>query len=79
MSCVAGISRDMAPRTRKFVGIFILLPYLGAYMFAAAALAERLPDHWLADLVYFAAAGVIWVFPVMRLMRWMNADPGAAP
>ncbi len=65
----------MRPRIKKLIGMSILVPGLAAYVFAAAALGEATPDHWLVRLVYFAAAGVVWAFPVKYLMRWMNAEP----
>ena len=65
----------MTPRLKKLLGIFILLPGLTIYLFAAAALGEKLPDFWLVKLVYFAAAGVAWAFPIKHFVIWMNADP----
>jgi len=37
----------MPPRLKKLIGIFILLPYLIIYAFAAAALGEQVPEFWL--------------------------------
>jgi hypothetical protein len=64
----------MNTRTRKALGCFVLLAYLAIYAGAAAALgavlADRLPS-W-AQLVYFAAAGIVWIFPLKPLFGWMN-------
>jgi hypothetical protein len=61
----------MDARTRKAVGCFALLAYLAAYALLAAsiggALAPRLPA-W-GELVYYAAAGIIWIFPLRRCFR----------
>ncbi len=65
----------MRARVKKLIGMAILVPGLAAYLFAAAALGEATPDHWLVRLVYFVVAGVAWAFPVKHLMRWMNAEP----
>lgn len=65
----------MPVRVKKLVASFVLVTGLFAYLFAAAALAERLPDMWLVKLVYFAIAGVAWAFPLKGLLTWMNADP----
>ena len=65
----------MSPRVKKLIGLAIMLPYLIVYFFAAAALADFLPDSRLVDLAYFAVAGVAWAFPFKYLMQWMNADP----
>jgi hypothetical protein len=42
-----------------------------AYTIAAVILADRLgPMPWPVQLVYFAVAGVLWVFPARWLMLW---------
>ncbi len=64
----------MNARTRKAIGCFALLAYLAAYAVLAAglgvALAPLLPA-W-AELVYYAVAGVLWIFPLKPLFAWMN-------
>lgn len=63
----------MQPRMKKLAGLAVLLPGLGAYLFAAAALGERVPEFWLAQLAYYLAAGIAWAPPAAALLRWMNA------
>ncbi len=66
----------MPPRWRKAVGLLALLMGLLLYAGAVVALADLIPDHWLVDLVFFTIAGILWVFPAARLIRWMQAlDP----
>lgn len=64
----------MDQRTRKLAGCFVLVGYLAIYAAAAAGvgvlLAPMLPT-W-AELIYYAIAGVIWVFPLKPLFGWMN-------
>ncbi len=67
----------MQPRVKKLLGVFLILPYLGAYVLAAIALADFVPRHWAAQLVYFAVAGIAWTFPLKRLLEWMGAPPKA--
>ncbi len=62
----------MPPRLRKLIGALILLPGLAVYLIAAAALGERIPNNWLLQVPYYLAAGLLWAFPVILLMRWMN-------
>jgi hypothetical protein len=66
----------MNVRTRKAVGCFALLAYLAVYaLFAAGlgvALAPMLPT-W-AELIYYAIAGMVWIFPLKPLFAWMNRD-----
>jgi hypothetical protein len=65
----------MPPRLKKLIGLFILLPFLGAYLFAAAALGERIPGVWPAQLAYFIVAGVAWAFPASILFVWAHREP----
>lgn len=61
-------------RTRKAVGCFALLAYMALYAALAAslgvALAPVLPT-W-AELVFYAIAGLVWIFPLKPLFAWMN-------
>lgn len=65
----------MPPRIKKLVGLFVLLPGLAAYFFAAAALGERVPSIWLFQVGYYLVAGVAWAFPARYLIQWMNREP----
>lgn len=64
----------MDVRTRKAVGCAVLLAYLAVYALIAAgvgvALAPVLPT-W-AELIYYAIAGIVWIFPLKPLFGWMN-------
>jgi hypothetical protein len=64
----------MNSRTRKAVGCFALLAYLAVYAVLAASLGVALapPLPMWAELVYYAIAGIVWVFPLRPLFRWMN-------
>lgn len=65
----------MSGSARKLIGTLVLLPAICAYLAAAATLADFVPDFWLAKLVYFVIAGVVWAFPAKRLFEWMNSAP----
>lgn len=65
----------MTPRLKKLVGTAALLFGLCAYVAGAVALADFVPAHWLAQLLYFALAGIGWSLPAIPLIKWMNADP----
>ena len=61
-------------RNRKLIGIMVVIIYLTIYVFLAAALGE-----WLVlgkgvgwEISYFAVAGIIWIFPVIKLFCWMD-------
>ncbi|MFC3078192.1 DUF2842 domain-containing protein [Phenylobacterium terrae] len=62
----------MGARTRKFIGLFGILAFLGAYVVAATVIADFLPDNRLVELAYFVIAGTFWFIPILPLITWMN-------
>lgn len=56
------------------VALLVLTSFF-PYAWLAATVAEALPDHWAVQLVYYFAAGIIWVFPVLRILVWAARDP----
>ena len=34
-----------------------------------------LPAHWVIDLVFYAVAGIVWIFPAAAVVRWAKRDP----
>lgn len=65
----------MSPRLRKLVGSVVMLAYLFAYIAAALAVADRLPDSQLVRLFYYAIVGTAWGLPLYPLFVWMNRVP----
>ncbi|MBY0563804.1 MAG: DUF2842 domain-containing protein [Hyphomonadaceae bacterium] len=64
----------MRQRTRKAIGSLALLTYMGIYALLASTLgALLLPalPFW-GELLFFAAAGIVWIFPLKPLFAWMN-------
>ncbi len=64
----------MHVRTRKALGCFALLAYLACYIVLAATLgAVLLPmlPMWAA-FAFYLTAGIVWIFPLRPLFRWMN-------
>lgn len=46
------------------------------YVMVVVALGDIFRDtHWLIELLYFAAAGIVWVFPTRKLMFWAARAP----
>ena len=67
----------MNTRTRKALGCFVLIAYLGLYAGAAATLGGYIlvyAPNWAA-LIYYVVAGIIWVLPLRPLFGWMNRGP----
>ena len=67
-----GIFDPMKPTLRSFLGSVAILVFLCCYVWAATAIADRLPDDMVIKLVFFAGAGVGGGLPILPLMSWMN-------
>jgi hypothetical protein len=64
----------MQARTRKLIGIIVLLVFLIVYAWAVAAIGAgriTLAPHW-AQLAFFVVAGLLWVVPAGLLIGWMQ-------
>ncbi len=71
----------MPQRMRKLVGTIVLVVFVCLYALTAMTVAAaKLPgaSGW-TQLLYFAAAGLLWVVPAAPLIRWMQKPdrPGA--
>ena len=63
---------------RKLAGMALIVLGLCVYAGLAAWLGGILrPFPWVVELVYYAVAGVFWIFPIRALLRWMSR--GASP
>lgn len=63
----------MPVRMRKLLGTFILLAWLFVYTLICVWFsAQWLPDSHLARLIFYPAAGILWVFPARPLVFWMR-------
>jgi hypothetical protein len=59
-------------RLRILFGTMLLLVGLALYAVAVTAAAQRLPGHWAAAAVFYAVAGLAWIYPAAALVRWMQ-------
>lgn len=64
----------MPVRAKKLIGLVLILAFLVAYVGLAAAIGERLPQHWAVLLVYYGVVGTLWGVPLFPLIRWMNRE-----
>lgn len=60
----------MGARTRRAAAAVVILVYLAAYIAGAVTLGERLPNIVWLRLAYFAAAGLLWVIPLLPILTW---------
>jgi hypothetical protein len=65
----------MSPRVRKLIGSAAVLAFMTVYIWGASALSAWVPDNQFAKLLYFAAAGIAWGFPLFPLITWMQRAP----
>jgi hypothetical protein len=61
---------------RKGLGTLLLFTYLPAYVIIAVTIGGYLNAIAWAALVFYAVAGIAWIFPLRPLFRWMNAADG---
>ncbi|HVI29296.1 DUF2842 domain-containing protein [Hansschlegelia sp.] len=64
----------MSPRTKKFIGVFVLLIGVMVYAFAVLTIGQiRMAEAGpLAQLAFFAFFGLVWIVPAALLIRWME-------
>ncbi|MDP8916530.1 MAG: DUF2842 domain-containing protein [Pseudomonadota bacterium] len=64
---------------RKIVGAFAIVAFMVAYIWAAIAIGERLPENRAVQLIYFIVAGMAWGLPLFPLIAWAQRSPDALP
>ena len=62
----------MSARVRKLIGGVAILAFLVGYIWLVASLSVFVPDHWAAELAFYAIAGLGWGVPILPLISWMN-------
>lgn len=63
----------MSPRTRRTLGLLTITIGLFFYcILAMIVLSHILPIHWIVDLVLYAVAGIVWIFPAYWVMKKTN-------
>jgi hypothetical protein len=68
----------MRRRTRKLIGAVAMPLFVMAYALVAMALAESriMEAPKLVQTVWYAVLGLVWVLPMLPLIRWMQRpDP----
>jgi hypothetical protein len=62
-------------RMRVLIGSVVLVLGLTVYALLAMRLAVAvLPESTPVQVVFYAAAGLAWVWPAARLTRWMQQE-----
>lgn len=64
----------MPVRLRRFLAGTAILFFLAAYVWAAIWIADRLPDNFLIELIFYAVAGTAWGVPLVPFLRWADRE-----
>lgn len=71
----------MRGRFRKLIGTIIVILFVPVYALIAMALAQARPLRdapVLLQILCYAGLGLIWIVPLMSLIKWMEKpDAGA--
>jgi hypothetical protein len=61
---------------KKVIALICFLAFIIVYSFAAMLLAVHvLPDNRWVELLFYPVVGILWIFPAMKILRFML--PGA--
>jgi len=57
--------------SRPTIALLLGLSGFFAYVVLVLAISDHLSGlHWVVEMIFFAVAGVAWVWPAKRLMVW---------
>lgn len=60
-------------KMRKLAGLMLLLLLVVVYSFGAMLIAVHLlPESRVAEFVYYPVVGILWIFPAMKIVKWMQ-------
>lgn len=63
--------------SRPALAFLIGLVGFVAYIAIVVALGDHVVErHWLIQLLYYALAGILWIFPAKRLIAWGAGGEG---
>lgn len=65
----------MGLRTRRAVASVGIVAFLVFYLWLVIAVGERVPNHWLAQLLFYGVAGTAWGVPLLPLLSWSEGKP----
>ncbi len=66
----------LPPRIKKLIATILIFLWIIMYsLFVMRLAVDILPEaHWLVALLFYAAAGLLWIIPVGLAFPWMNRD-----
>ncbi|WP_420564503.1 DUF2842 domain-containing protein [Thalassobaculum sp.] len=64
-------------RWRSPLAGLVIIAGLVLYVIAVVTLADFVPDHVLAETLYYVVAGIVWIWPAVSVIGWARKDDGA--
>lgn len=67
----------LTPRVKKLIGAIAILIWLPIYALLAMAVGIRVLPHagTVAEFLYYAVAGMLWIVPIGLMFPWMAREP----
>lgn len=61
------------PTWRQPAGIFLILVWITAWCVGVASVGASITGApWWAQTPFYLVAGIVWIFPLKPLLRWME-------
>jgi hypothetical protein len=66
-------------RARSLIATSVIVFALAVYALAVMLVADLLPPYWPVRTAFFAIAGLAWIAPAARCVRWSIRRPPPPP
>jgi hypothetical protein len=61
------------PTWRQGAGMALILAWIISWCVLVVSIGERISDRpWWVQTPYYVVAGIVWIFPLRPLLRWME-------
>jgi len=64
----------MPARVKKIFGALFIFAFLVFWIVLAVSLSGFVPDNRIAELVFYAVAGLGWGLPLLPILKWMETS-----
>ena len=64
----------MPVRVKKIFGALFIFVFLVFWIVLAVSLSGFVPDNRIAELVFYAIAGLGWGLPLLPILKWMETS-----
>jgi hypothetical protein len=67
----------LSVRTKKLIGVVVILVWLPVYVLLAMAFGIRVLPHanGAVRFLYYAVAGMAWILPIGLMLPWISREP----